>query len=98
MELHSDVGSQKNKGILTDRILGFLTELYIKRRCQKINAAVNCESLPKDKASIVFGSQRQAGIECYIPIGEHCPTRSYEARSRRQRLARGYNPPDHKPN
>src|SRR5260370_198584 len=43
MELHSDVGGQKNEGILTDSILGFLTYLHIKQRCQKNNATTNCE-------------------------------------------------------
>src|SRR5216684_4076247 len=55
------------------------------------------EFLIKDKSSIVLSSQRQAWIECYIPVGEHCPCRCYEARSRGQSLARGYNPSNHKP-
>src|ERR1700756_581994 len=79
MELDSDVGSQKNKRIFTDGILGPLTELYIKRGCQEINASINGKFLPADKLSIVFGSQSQARIESYISSREHCPAWRYQA-------------------
>jgi len=38
MEFQPDVRSEKNKGILSDGILGPLTELHIEWRSQEINA------------------------------------------------------------
>ncbi len=64
MEFQSHVRSQKNKGILTDRILGLPAKLDVKGRGQKINAPANGEFLLLDNGSIVVSSQRQAGIEC----------------------------------
>src|SRR5258708_26502664 len=97
MELDSDVGSQKNKGIFSDGILGLLTELHIERGGQEINAGINGKFLSADKLSIVFGSQRQARIESYISGREHCPAWCYQACTRGQSLAWCYNSPDHQP-